>query len=65
MDLYMLNWSFIWHTEDMCTLSQYFHQQYTKLATSPKKNHFFKDISISYGLNSQEILNLSDASAID
>ena len=30
-----------------------------------RKNKFYKDISISYGLNSQEILNLSDISAID
>ena len=30
-----------------------------------RKKKFYKDISISYGLNNQEILNLSDISAID
>ena len=41
----------------MSTLSQYVHQQYMKLSTI-----YF---SISYGLKSQESLNLSNASAID
>ena len=50
----------------MCTLSQYVHQEYMKPSTiSKEKNKFYKDISISYGLNSQEILHLSDASATD
>ena len=50
----------------MCILSQYVHQQYMKLSTiSKEKNKFYKDISISYGLNSKEILNLSNIPAID
>ena len=32
---------------------------------SQKKNNYCEDISISYGLNSQELLNLSDVSAIN
>ena len=49
----------------MRTLSQYVHQQYMKLSTiSKEKKKFYKDISIFYGLNCQEILNLSDISAI-
>ena len=61
----MLNWNAIWDIEDMCTLSQYVHQQYELLNYLKRKNKFYKDISISYGLNSQEMLNLSDSSAID
>ena len=38
---------------------------YEALNYLKRKNKFYKDISISYGLNSQEILNLSDISAID
>ena len=38
---------------------------YEALNYLKRKNKFYKDISISYGLNSQETLNLSDASAID
>ena len=38
---------------------------YEALSYLKGKNKFYKDISISYGLNSQEILNLPDASAID
>ena len=49
----------------MCTLSQYIHQQYELLNYLKGKNKFYKDISISYGLNSQEMLNLSDSSAIN
>ena len=38
---------------------------YEALNYLKRKNKFYKDISIYYGLNSQEILNLSDISAID
>ena len=38
---------------------------YEALNYLKRKNKFYKDISISYGLNSQEILNLSDASEVD
>ena len=49
----------------MSNLSQYVHHHYMKLSTiSKRKNKFCKDISISYGLNSQKILNLSDIPVI-
>ena len=38
---------------------------YEALNYLKRKSKFCKDISISYGLNCQEILNLLDASAID
>ena len=38
---------------------------YEALNYLKRKKKFYKDISISYGLNNQEILNLSDISAID
>ena len=38
---------------------------YEALSYLKRKNKFYKDISISCGLNSQEILNLSDASTTD
>ena len=38
---------------------------YKALNYLKRKNNFYKDICISYGLNSQEILNLSDISSID
>ena len=38
---------------------------YEALNYLKRKNKFYKDISISYGLNSQEILNLLDISATD
>ena len=38
---------------------------YEALNYLERKKKFYKDISIYYGLNSQEILNLSDVSAID
>ena len=65
MDLYLLNGNVIRDIEDMCTLRQYFLQQYMTLSTTQKKKQVLQDISISYGLSSQEILNLSDISAND
>ena len=38
---------------------------YEALNYPKRKNKFYKNASISYGLNCQEILNLSDASPID
>ena len=65
MDLYLLNGNVIRDIEDMCTLRQYFLQQYMTLSTTQKKKQVLQDILISYGLSSQEILNLSDISAND
>ena len=50
----------------MSTLSWYAYQQHMKLSTILKeKNKFCQDISISYCLKRQEILNLLDISSID
>lgn len=50
----------------MSTLSWYAYQQHMKLSTIlKKKNKFYQDISISYCLKRQEILNLLDISSID
>ena len=52
-------WGYVYF-EPVCPSAIYEALNYLK-----RKNKFYKDISISYGLNSQEILNLSDISAID
>ena len=64
MDLYLLNWSVIWDIEDMCTLSTSIRYIWA-LNCLKRKDKFYKNISISYGLNNQEILNLSDILATD